>query len=155
MLRFAAAFAAVFTLSAVAYAEDPRAAAVSAAFPTIDGYEKPMDDVVDVSGEPEALTVVRFFAGSAGMLQVQIRLWAPAETESEAALMTDPATLASTNGEAVEIAGHSGAIVNDVLLVYPGRPNSGITLTLGGTKDRALLKSVAEKVNYDALLAIK
>ena len=111
--------------------------------------------VVDVSGSPEALTVVRFYSGPAGMIQLQVRVWAPADTESEAVLMTDPATLSATNGEAVEIAGHPGAIVNDVLLVYPGRPESGLTLTLGGTMDRAVLKSFAGKVNYDALLAIK
>ena len=155
MLRYATAFAAALTLAAVAYAQDPRAAAVSAAMPVVDGYEKAMDDIVDVSGDPEALTVVRFYSGPAGMLQVQVRLWAPDHTEAEAVLMTDPATISSANGEAAEIAGHPAAIVNDVLLIYPGRPDSGITLTLGGTKDRAVLKAVGEKVNYDALLAIK
>lgn len=154
-MRLAAAFAAALVLTAPAFAQDPRAAAVSAAMPTVEGYEKAMDDIVDVSGSSPALTVVRFYAGAAGMIQLQVRVWGAADTESEAVLMTDPATLSATNGEAVEIAGHSGAIVNDVLLVYPGRPDSGITLTLGGTLDRAILKSFAEKVNYEALLAIK
>jgi hypothetical protein len=154
MLRRAAAFAAVLTLSAPAQAQDPRAASVSAALPAIDGYEKPMDDVVDVSGIPPALTVVRFYSGPAGMVQVQVRLWDAANTESEAALMSDPATIAMGNGETVQIAGHPGAIVNDVLLIYPGRPDSGLTLTVGGTTDRAVLKAIAEKVDFDALLAI-
>jgi hypothetical protein len=142
-------------ISTNALAADPRAAQVSAALPTeVSGYAKSSDDIVDVSGTPPALTVLRFLAGSVGLAQIQVRVWTVADTVADAEIMLDPETLRMFEGKPVEIAGHKGAFVNGVLVVYPGLPTSTVTVSVGGLKDGDVLTGIAEKIDYQALIAI-
>ena len=150
--------AAAFIAAAPVNAQDadPRAAQISSALPIeISGYAKSSDDVIDVSGTPPALTVLRFLSSSVGLAQVQVRIWTVPDTVSDAAIMLDPETLRMFEGKAVEISGHKAAFVNGVLVVYPGLPGSAVTVSIGGIKDADALTKMGEGIDYPALLAVK
>jgi hypothetical protein len=156
IIRTAIAAIVLLCLTPAASAEDPRAARIQALLPAeIAGAKPGMDDVIDESGTPTALTVVRFYYGPAGTIQVQVRLWAVENTAAEAKDMLDEAAMKQFGGEPVEIAGHKGNFAFGVLNLYPGYPDAGLTVSVGPTQDRAVVETYAGSLDYEALLAIK
>lgn len=138
-----------------AAATDAEVAAIKAALPTeIKGWKAADQDIVDVSGTPEAITFVRFYNTETGQLQVQVRLWEPSATDAEAASMLDPGT-ESAGGTLVEVGGHKGLIFSGVLNLYPGTPGEGLTVSVGPSQDNSVLTEAAAAVDIAALMAIR
>lgn len=161
MLRSAvhAAAAATLAVSTLAFAEgDPRATAVAAAIPAeIEGYTRTMDDLIDVSEEDGSLTVARLLSSPKvnGPVIVQVRLWTPEGTEKDAAKMLDPEGIEVVDGSLLDVNGHPAFFMPGVMGVYPGRPDSGVTVMVGGISDADEAVRVAGLVDYEALLAIE
>jgi hypothetical protein len=152
--RIGAALGLGIALAAAAVAQDPRSAAVSAAMPPAGSYEVGQD-IVDVSGSPPALTVLRFYGSPKGMLQVQIRVWTVADTVSEAEALLSPEAINAFGGQLIEVAGHKGSFMNNVLTLYPDHPNGNVSVAIGGAGDLATFKTLAEQVNYEALKGLE
>lgn len=153
-LIWAAAFAIVAPYSASA--NEAEIAAIKAALPTeINGWKAADHDLADVSGTPEATTVVRFYNTERGQLQVQVRLWDPAATDAEAQDMLNPSIIERDGGELVEIGGAKGSIFFGVMNLYPGLPGKGLTITIGPSQNSDELKLAAGALDIPALMAIR
>lgn len=153
----AAAVAMVF--AGVAQAEDdPRLALVAAAIPAeIDGYTRNVEDVIDVQEDDGQLSLARIFissGGGAGPVVVMVRLWPADEVEDEASRMLDPETLGAMNGKLFEVAGHPAFFIEGASSVFPGRPDSGVAVSIAGLNDADEAARLAGLVDYEALLAI-
>lgn len=160
MLRsVACAAAALFLAAAPAFADDdPRVAALAAAMPAApDGYTRSMDDMIEVVEEDGLVSVTRIFASPAatGPVIMLVKLAPPEEIEEEAARMLDPEGMEVLKGRLVEVNGHPGFFWPGALGVFPGRPDSGVSVSLAGVRDADEAVRLAGLVDYDALLAIR
>lgn len=161
MLRSMVHAAAAITLavSTLAFAEvDPRATAAAAAIPAeIEGYTRSMDDMIDVSEEDKSMIVARVLSSpkANGPVILQVRLWTPEDTEADAEKMLDPADLEILKGKLLEVSGHPAFFMPGAMAVYPGRPDSGVTVMVSGLTDADEATRLAGLFDYEALLAIE
>ncbi|MFT3808755.1 MAG: hypothetical protein QM698_02450 [Micropepsaceae bacterium] len=161
MLRFIvhAAAAVTMAVSTLAFADaDPRATAALAAMPAeIEGYTRSMDDMTDVSEEDKSVNVMRMLNSpkANGPVILQVRLWTAEDTEADAEKMLDPDGLEILKATIVDVNGYPAFFMPGAMAVYPGRPDSGVTVMVSGLTDSDEAARLAALFDYDALLAIE
>ena len=138
---------------------DARGAALSAALPAdFEGYGRIADDMIDVGEGGGDVTVTRMLnaAGPGGApVVIMVRLWPAEDIEDEAERMLNAEGAAGMGGRLIEVKGHPGFVWPSSLTIFPGRPGSGLAVSISGLDDIEEAVRMAGLIDYDALLAIK